>query len=340
MLAHGMVKLSEEKFKEAYRQEKDPKIIKRMLAVNMVLYRKEPTQHVADLLMQCPNWVLRWVGRFEEGGIDALRDRPRTGRPPSVRPRIMEKIMSEACRTKTTPEQVRQEIHRMANVLFHITYVRKLMRRRNLSVKRATKVHVRHADSKTVNSWRHRIKKAIPRLKKDRFAIAFGDEAFFVRDNSNGRKYWSQRGTRIKIPYSGSRQRLTVFGAVTDTGKQFFRSTTSGFNSRTFVSFVRGLLRRFKKVVLILDKASAHRSKLLKRKFGKNKNIKFIYLPTASPYLNPSEQCWNKGKNKIMNSEYYESFADLCNAVSKYYRTTRFNLDVYKYVNRKTSEYA
>lgn len=117
-----------------------------------------------------------------------------------------------------------------------------------------------------------RIKKAIPRLKKDRFAIAFGDEVFFVRDNSNGRKYWSQRGTRIKIPYSGSRQRLTVFGAVTDTGKQFFRSTTSGFNSKTFVSFVRGFLRRFKKVVLILDKTSAHRSKLLKRKFGKNKN--------------------------------------------------------------------
>ena len=123
-----MVKLSEEKFKEAYRQERDLKVSRRMLAVNMVLYKNEPTQHVADLLMQCPNWILKWVGRFEEGGIDALRDRPRTGRTPSVRPEIMEKIMGEACRAKTTPKQVRQKIHHAAGVLFHITYVRKLMR--------------------------------------------------------------------------------------------------------------------------------------------------------------------------------------------------------------------
>ena len=74
MPAHGMAKLSEEKFKEAYRQEKEPRVIRRMLAVNMAFYRKESAQHVADLLMQCPNWVLKWVGRFEEGGIDALRD--------------------------------------------------------------------------------------------------------------------------------------------------------------------------------------------------------------------------------------------------------------------------
>ena len=335
-----MVKLSEEKFKEAYRQEKDLKVAKRLLAVNMILYRKETAQRAADILMQCPTWVLKWVRRFEEGGIDALRDRPRAGRPPSVKPRIMEEIMSVACQTKTTPEIVRQEIHHATKVWFHTTYVRKLMRRRNLSVKKATRVHVRHADNKTVNSWRYRIKTVIPRLKKARFSIAFGDEAFFVRDSVTGRKYWSPKGTRIKIPYSGSRQRLTVFGAVTDTGEQFFRSTVRGFNTRTFIAFVRGLLRRFKRVMLVLDKASAHRSKLLKQKFGKNKNIKFIYLPTASPYLNPSEQCWSKGKNKIMNSEYYESFADLRNAVSKYYRTTRFSLDVYKYINRKASEYA
>ena len=40
-----MVKLSEEKFKEAYRQEKDPKAIKSLLAVNVALYKKESTQH-------------------------------------------------------------------------------------------------------------------------------------------------------------------------------------------------------------------------------------------------------------------------------------------------------
>ncbi|MDE0091600.1 MAG: IS630 family transposase [Thaumarchaeota archaeon] len=335
-----MAKLSEEKFKEAYRQEKDLRVARRMLAVNMALYKKESTQHVADSLMQCPNWVLKWVGRFEEGGMAALRDLPGAGRPSRIKPKTMEKIMDDACRGKTTPKQVRQKILDRAGIRFHVTYVRKLMRGRNLTVKRVTRVHVRHADAGTVNSWRHRLKRRIPRLKKDRFVIAMADEAFFVRDDASGRKYWSKRGTRIKIPYSGSRQRLTLFGAVTDTREQIFRSSTGGFNNRTFIPFVRSLLRRFKKVAPIPGKASAHRSKMLRKKFGKNKNIKFIYLPTASPYLNPAEQCWSKGKNEIMNSEYRETFADLRNRVSEYYRTTKFNFDIYKYINRKTSEYA
>ena len=141
-------------------------------------------------------------------------------------------------------------------------------------------MHVRHADARTVNSRRHRLKKRIPLLKRDRFVIAMVDEVFYVRDDAAARRrYWSKRGARIKIPYSGSRQRLTVFGAVTETREQPFRSSTRGFNNRTFIPFVRSLLRRFKKVALILDKASTHRSRLLKKTFGKNKTSNSFICP-------------------------------------------------------------
>lgn len=201
-------------------------------------------------------------------------------------------------------------------------------------------MHVNHADAKTVDSWRRRVKQRITRLKKDGFVAAVEDEAFFVQGETLGRKYWSDEGTRAKIPYSGNRKRLTVFGAIVDDGRQLFRTTTKGFNNKTFIPFVRELLRRFKKVILIVDGASPHRSKLLKETFGKNKNIKFILLPKASSYLNASEQCWQRGKKVLLDSEYYESFDDMRNAISKYYRTATFNLDIYKFLNRKTSEYA
>ena len=335
-----MVEISKEEFRQAYRKEKDPRVVRRMAAVNMAYYNRESTQHVADSLMQCPNWVLKWVGRFEEGGMDALRDLPRAGRPPRVRPGTVEKIMDGARREKTTPKQVRQEILEKTSVEFHITYVRKLMVRRGLSGKRATKVHVNHADAGTVNSWRYRLKKRIQRLKRLRYVVAVGDEAFFVQDGPSGRKYWSPKGVPVKIPYAGNRRRLTVLGAVTDRGRQLFRTTTKGFNNKTFIPFVRALLRRFKRVALIMDRASTHRSKMMKKKFGKNKNLQIIYLPRASPYLNASEHCWSRGKHDVMNSEYYPTFEDMRNAVSKYYRTTKFNLDLLAYFNRKTSEYA
>ena len=107
----------------------------------------------------------------------------------------------------------------------------------------------------------------------------------------------------MRVTYAGGRRRLTVFGAVTDNGKQFFRTSTLGFNDRTFVPYVRALLRRFRRVALILDKAPTHRSRLAREAVGRNRNVEVIYLPKASPYLNASEQCWNRGKRNLLNSE-------------------------------------
>ena len=49
---------------------------------------------MADSLMQCPNWVLMWVRRFEEGGIDALRDLSKSGRPPKIDGATMDNMLS------------------------------------------------------------------------------------------------------------------------------------------------------------------------------------------------------------------------------------------------------
>ena len=166
------------------------------------------------------------------------------------------------------------------------------------------------------------------------------DEAFFIHNDAVGRKYWSPVGTPVRVAHAGGHRRLTVFGAVADDWKQFFRTSTPGFNDGTFVPYVRALLRRFKRVALILDGASTHRSRLTRETFGGNKNVEFIYLPTASPYLNASEQCWNRGKRDLMNSEYYETFDDMRKAVSTYLRTIRFGLDIHRYLNRKASKYS
>ena len=105
-----MTEISKEEFKRAYRKEKDLRVAKRMAAVNMAHYNQESAQHVADSPMQCPNWVLMWVRRFEEGGIDALRNLPRSGRSPKIDGATMDNILSEAGRAKTTPAELRQKI--------------------------------------------------------------------------------------------------------------------------------------------------------------------------------------------------------------------------------------
>ena len=61
-----------------------------------------------------------------------------------------------------------------------------------------------------------------------------------------------------------------------------------------------------------------------------------MYFPNDWPYLNVVEGCWRQGKCKLLVSEYYWTFSDMCMTVSTYYRTARFRLELINYVNKKT----
>ena len=208
------------------------------------------------------------------------------------------------------------------------------MQKYGLSPKRSQNVHVNRATTAAVKSWQYRLKNRISRLEKDGFVIAVEDEAFFIHDVKSGRKYWSPVGVPTTVPYTGSHKRIAVYGSITMDGRQFFR-TDSWFNAPTFIEYLTALQRHFGKVAVIIDRAPPHRARPVKQLLRENKNIKIIYLPKGSPYLNPVEECWHQGKQMLLVSEYYKRVADLKNAISEYYRTVRFRLDLLKYAYRK-----
>ena len=86
----------------------------------------------------------------------------------------MDEIMGRASESRTTPAALQAQIRQETGVALHITYVRKLMHERGLSPKTATRIHINHASSRQVNSWRHRTKKRISRLKMAKFVTARG----------------------------------------------------------------------------------------------------------------------------------------------------------------------
>ena len=84
----------------------------------------------------------------------------------------------------------------------------------------------------------------------------------------------------------------------------------------------------------VVDRASPYRAKLVRELLRKNKNTRIIHLSKGSPYLNAVEKCWHQGKWILLVSEYYRTFADMCNAIVTYYRTVRFKLDIVRYASR------
>jgi transposase len=111
------------------------------------------------------------------------------------------------------------------------------------------------------------------------------------------------------------------------------------FNQFSFLKYLKELQRKFRKLLLFMDRAAQHHSSVIIRKhLEENKDsIKVEYLPKGSPDYNAVEECWKQGKDELLVSRYYHELPSLKDAISNYYRTRRFKLDIMKYLFRNVS---
>lgn len=132
---------------------------------------------------------------------------------------------------------------------------------------------------------------------------------------------------------TGSHKRICWFGAVAEDGTQLFRQYENA-DSDAFLEYLVHLKRKYPKMILFLDKATYHRKEKRVRKFlWRHRNqIKVRWFPSGNPEANPVEECWNQGKDEILGSKFPESIAEFKSSTTKYFRTRRFKLDVYKYL--------
>jgi transposase len=77
---------------------------------------------------------------------------------------------------------------------------------------------------------------------------------------------------------------------------------------------------------------------MIRKHLEENKDtIEVEYLPKGSPDYHAIEECWRQGKDDLLVSRYYPKSHNLKNAISNYYRTRRFKLDITKYLLRDVS---
>jgi transposase len=70
----------------AYKQEeKDVDVKERILLIRRIVDDKQHIEDVAKELHRWRAWAYKWYKRYnDDGGLDGLKDKSRSGRPPDV----------------------------------------------------------------------------------------------------------------------------------------------------------------------------------------------------------------------------------------------------------------
>jgi hypothetical protein len=99
-----------------------------------------------------------------------------------------------------------------------------------------------------------------------------------------------------------------IVGRVTKVG-----SGVTKFNQYTFLDYLIQVQKKFRKLILLIDRARQHHRSIMVREYIKqNKDVlKVIYFPKGSSEFNAIEECWRQGKYNLLVSKYYPKFVNL-----------------------------
>jgi len=108
---------------------------------------------------------------------------------------------------------------------------------------------------------------------------------------------WFLKGVKAIVETTHTKERISVFGALSKD-ELFTQSTEEKCNHKTYLKFLKDLLRKYEKIVIVIDGSKYHFEKEHVQKFyEENKNcLKVFQLPPYSPELSPIEQTWKKTK--------------------------------------------
>ena len=117
------------KLDKAYRQESNPDVRERIFLVRRIAEDKQHIVNVAKELHRCRAWAYKWYKRYNEDGLDGLKDKERTGRPPDVPKDVMIKIRQELTDSNIGWDfrQVMDLIYNKTGVRYHEVHIYRLL---------------------------------------------------------------------------------------------------------------------------------------------------------------------------------------------------------------------
>jgi putative transposase len=148
-----------------YRCESEPKVKERLLLVLKVKGNDVIPARAAKELDRSRTWSTNWLMRYDQEGVHGLKNKPRSGRPPKLSPKIAFEIRRELSANKHgwTTKQVEDLIFKKGGggrIKYHYTHIYRLLHKWGFKLKVPRKAHINTASKEEKDVFKKEIKRS------------------------------------------------------------------------------------------------------------------------------------------------------------------------------------
>ena len=324
----------------------------RQLAVKAVLDGKKQVE-VAKLFGVTRRSISKWLFLLRKSGTEALKAKTK-GRPkggsllPWQSAQIAKAVVDHHPEQLKLPfylwtrEAVTKLIQRKFGIRVSVWTTGRYLKRWGFTPQKP----VRRAVEQNPQEVRNWLEKEYPAIrqqaKREKAQIFWGDEMGLRSDHAVGRSY-GLRGQTPVIVATGKRFGCNMISAITNQGQLNFMVFKGRFISKVLLEFLNRLVRQSKrKVFLIVDRHSVHRSKKVKQWLQEQVDkIRLFVLPGYSPELNPDELLNQDVKSNTIRKHRPRQQDELVKNVRSYLRKRQMQAHIVaKYFHGKHVRYA
>jgi transposase len=258
--------------------------------------------------------VGKWCRVYEEGGFEALK----LGRRGRLRGQKT-KLEGWQCATiahiisEKTPDQlkmpfvlwtaaaVRDLIYERFAIMLSLRAMRKYLMRWNFTPQKPLRKAWQQSPA-AVREWLEVKYPEIVRSAKARGASIFWVDETGVTNKTNSQRGYAPKGKTPILEQDGTRRKVNMISAVTNTGEVRFMCYTSTMTQSKFILFLSKLrMSSEAPVIVITDNLSVHHGKRVAEWVKKQDGtVQLEFLPSYSPELNADEYL-NRDLKKNVN---------------------------------------
>lgn len=272
--------------------------------------------------------VSRWFTTKERKGSRSLKLKKAKGNPSKLNKEEQRRIIDLMIKPATdygyqnplwTCKKIQRLMKDQIGKSLSISNIWEFARRWNLSPQIPIK-KAKERNERKIKKW---VKKTWYKIDKHRRrwqAMLYLEDESGVYLNPVVGRTWAPRGKTPTVSVSGSRKKLNLLSAITPGGRLVFKIHQKNIKSEEYIEFLTQIIKNHphRKVIVITDNGSIHKSKLTQGFLKSNEKVLAVYhLPPYAPELNPDEHIWSYLKSHLLNAHQAKEIDELENLTKR-----------------------